>query len=134
MGWRRFAYDFFVIQIGFLLIGLSVDIMVQADLGLSPWDVLHMGLTYHLPISLGESIIGVGFTIVLLDVVLGERVGWGTIMNMLFIGFWVDALRPFVPIVPAVLFSGCMAGFCNASHGVRDCNICRSGCWRGASG
>jgi uncharacterized membrane protein YczE len=104
MGLRRFAYDFFVIQIGFLLIGLSVDIMVQADLGLSPWDVLHMGLTYHLPISLGEATIWVGLAVVLLDVVLGERVGWGTIMNMIFIGLWVDALRPFVPIVPAEFY------------------------------
>jgi uncharacterized membrane protein YczE len=104
MGWRRFAYGFLVIQIGFLLIGLAVDIMVQANLGLSPWDVLHMGLTYHLPISLGEATIWVGLTIILLDIVLGERVGWGTITNMLFIGLWIDALRPLVPTVPTIFY------------------------------
>ena len=104
MGWRRFAYDFFVIQIGFLLFGLSIDIMVQANLGLSSWDVLHMALTYHLPISLGEASVGVAFVVVLVDVILREPLGWGTIMNMFFIGAWIDALKPFVPAVPSVLW------------------------------
>ena len=104
MGWRRFAYDFFVIQIGFLLFGLSIDMMVQANLGLSPWDVLHMALTYHLPISLGEASIGVAAIAVLVNVILREPLGWGTITNMIFIGVWVDALKPFVPAIPSVFW------------------------------
>ena len=104
MGWRRFAYDFLVIQIGFLLFGLSIDMMVQANLGLNSWDVLHMALTYHLPVSLGEASIGVGFVVVLMDVILREPLGWGTITNMIFIGVWIDALKPFVPDVPDILW------------------------------
>jgi uncharacterized membrane protein YczE len=100
LGWRRFAWDFFVIQIGFLLFGLAIDVMVQASLGLDPWDVLQMALTYHLPITLGESNIGVAFIIILIDVALKEPLGWGTIANMIFIGVWVDILRPYVPLVP----------------------------------
>ena len=105
MGWRRFAYDFLVIQIGFLLYGLSIDMMVQANLGLSSWDVLHMALTYHLPVTLGQASIGVGFVVVLLDVILREPLGWGTITNMIFIGVWVDALKPFVPTIPSVFWA-----------------------------
>lgn len=101
LGWKRFAYDFIVIQIGFLLFGLSIDIMVQANLGLGPWDVLHMALTYHLPITLGEANIGVAFIIVLVDMILREPIGWGTIANMIFIGVWIDLLRPYVPSVPS---------------------------------
>lgn len=74
--------------------------MVQANLGLDPWDVLQMALTYHLPITLGESNIGVAFLIILVDVALKEPLGWGTVANMIFIGVWVDALRPYVPLVP----------------------------------
>lgn len=103
-GWRRFAYDFFVIQIGFLLIGLSVNVMVQANLGLGPWDILHMALTYHFPISLGAATIGVSSVVVLVDVILREPLGWGTVMNMLFIGIWVDVLKPFVPTIPTVFW------------------------------
>jgi uncharacterized membrane protein YczE len=104
MGWRRFARDFLVIQLGFLLFGLSIDMMVQANLGLSSWDVLHMALTYHLPVSLGEASIAVAFIIVIVDVILREPLGWGTIMNVVFIGVWVDVLRPYVPSVPSAFW------------------------------
>jgi uncharacterized membrane protein YczE len=100
LGWRRFARDFFVIQVGFLLFGLAIDVVVQASIGLDPWDVLQMALTYHLPITLGESNIGVALVIILIDVALKEPLGWGTVANMAFIGVWVDALRPYVPLAP----------------------------------
>jgi uncharacterized membrane protein YczE len=58
-----------------------------------------MALTYHLPITLGESNIGVAFIIILIDVALKEPLGWGTIANMIFIGVWIDILRPYVPLV-----------------------------------
>src|SRR5208337_1056487 len=93
-GWRRFARDFFVIQVGFLLFGLAIDVLVQASLGLDSWDVLQMALTYHLPVTLGESSIGVAFIIILIDLVLREPIGWGTIANMIFIGVWIDLLKP----------------------------------------
>ena len=101
-GWKRLAYDFFVIQIGFLLFGLAIDVMVQASLGLDPWDVLQMALTYHFPVTLGESSIGVAFIIIVIDVALREPLGWGTIANMIFIGVWIDLLKPYVPRVPSV--------------------------------
>ena len=99
-GWRQFAYDFIIIQIGFLLFGLSIDVIVQASLGLDSWDVLQMALTYHFPVTLGESSIAVAFLIVLVDILLKEPLGWGTLANMIFIGVWVDVLRPYVPPVP----------------------------------
>lgn len=74
--------------------------MVQADLGLGPWEVLHMALTYHLPITLGEASMGVAFLITLLDIVLRESLGWGTLANMLFVGIWVDVVKLFVPSAP----------------------------------
>jgi uncharacterized membrane protein YczE len=104
MGWRRFGRDFLLIQFGFLLFGLAINMMVQANLGLAPWDVLHMALTFHLPITLGEASIGVAVVVVLLDLLLREPIGWGTLANMVFIGVWIDAMKPFVPPVPAVLW------------------------------
>lgn len=103
LGWRRFAYDFLVIQIGFLLFGLAIDVIVKASLGLDSWDVLQMALTYHLPITLGESSIGVALIVVLLDIILQEPLGWGTIANSVFIGVWVDLLMPHVPTVPELI-------------------------------
>ena len=102
-GWKRFARDILVIQIGFLLFGLSIDVIVQATLGLDSWDVLQMALTYHLPITLGEANIAVAFLVVLIDIILKEPLGWGTLANVVFIGVWVDVLRPYVPLVPQLV-------------------------------
>jgi len=102
LGWRRFGYDFFMIQVGFGLFGLSTDMMVQANLGLDPWDVLHMALTYHLPITLGEASIVVAFIMILFDMLLKESIGWGTLANVIFIGLWIDVLKPIVPSAPSL--------------------------------
>jgi uncharacterized membrane protein YczE len=103
LGWRRFAYDFFVVQIGFILFGLAIDVIVKASIGLDSWDVFQMALTYHLPVTLGESNIGVALIVVLFDILLREPLGWGTLANAICIGLWVDALRPYTPTVPEIV-------------------------------
>ena len=100
MGWTRFARDFILIQAGFALFGLAINIYVNSSLGLDSWDVLQMALTYHLPITLGESSIGVAALVVVADLMLKEPLGWGTIANMIFVGVWIDILKPYVPTVP----------------------------------
>ena len=59
-----------------------------------------MALTYHLPMTLGESSIGVALLVILFDIVLREPLGWGTLANAVFIGAWVDLLKPYTPSVP----------------------------------
>lgn len=77
---------------GYFLYALGIALTVDANLGLAPWDVLHQGLSQTLGITFGTASIGVGIIIVALNVKLGERVGWGTIGNMIFIGVFLDML------------------------------------------
>jgi len=78
--------------VGYFLYALGIALTVDANLGLAPWDVLHQGLSQTLGITFGTASIGVGIIIVALNVKLGERVGWGTIGNMIFIGVFLDLL------------------------------------------
>jgi uncharacterized membrane protein YczE len=134
-GWRQFIRDFFVIQIGFLLFGLSIAILVKADLGNTPWVVLEGALINYLPITLGQAIILVSMAIIAIDVLLKQPLGWGTLANMLSIGLWVDWLAPLAPAAPAnlwlqipyVLLGAVVMGFAtaiyvgvNAGAGPRD--------------
>ena len=41
---------------------------------------------------MGKASIAVGIVIVILNIILKERMGWGTLLNMFFIGFFVDIL------------------------------------------
>jgi len=93
-------------------------------MGLDSWDVLQMALTYHLPVTLGESSIAVAVLITLADIAFREQLGWGTLANMFFIGVWVDVMKPYVPTVPhlfpiqlAYLLLGTLAmGFATAIY------------------
>lgn len=41
---------------------------------------------------MGESSILVGITVITMDIFLGENLGWGTILNMTTIGWFMDIL------------------------------------------
>ncbi len=41
----------------------EVNDVVRAGLGLAPWDVLHCGVTLHLPLTIGQVLVGDGFEV-----------------------------------------------------------------------
>jgi uncharacterized membrane protein YczE len=75
---------------GLVTCGASVALMVTADLGLGPWDVLHQGIARRVGISIGIATILVGATVLMLWFPLRERPGVGTLTNVLVIGSTVD--------------------------------------------
>jgi uncharacterized membrane protein YczE len=76
---------------GLLLYGFSIALMVRAHLGLAPWDVLHSGLTKHVPIDIGQALVVVSFLVMLAWIPLREIPGVGTVSNALVIGLSADA-------------------------------------------
>jgi uncharacterized membrane protein YczE len=76
---------------GLLLYGFSIALMVRSRLGLAPWDVLHSGLTQHLPIDIGEALVFVSFVVLLAWIPLREMPGLGTVSNAVVIGVATNA-------------------------------------------
>lgn len=91
--WPRLARLMF----GLALFGIGLALMVIADLGLSPWDVLHQGLSIHTGIPIGTMVIITGFLVLLLWIPLKERVGIGTIANAIVIGLVLDGMLLILP-------------------------------------
>lgn len=94
------------LMLGFFLYGLGITFTINARLGLAPWDVFHQGLSYQLGITMGGAIIIVGAAIVILDIFLKEKIGWGTIGNVYFIGAFFDMIEKanLVPIPENIYF------------------------------
>ena len=86
----RLAVRLPLLVVGLLLFGASLAMMVRGALGVAPWDVLHVGLTHWLPLTLGQTLILVSFLILLLWVPLRERPGLGTIANGVLVGVAAD--------------------------------------------
>ncbi|MGM9985953.1 MAG: YitT family protein [Bacillaceae bacterium] len=85
--------------IGLFLYAFGIVLTIHANIGLAPWDVFHQGLSKTLPITMGSASIIIGCVILLLNYYLGEKVGWGTIANVFFIGIFMDILMKsgFIP-------------------------------------
>ncbi|HBW36894.1 MAG TPA: hypothetical protein DEF89_16980 [Desulfosporosinus sp.] len=91
--------------IGIFLYAVGIVLTINANLGLAPWDVFHQGMTKLISITMGEASIAVGIILVIFNSVLGERLGWGTLCNMLFIGLFIDLLmlNHIIPIVHGII-------------------------------
>ncbi len=83
-------FGFARLMIGYSLFALGIVLTINAQQGLAPWGVFHQGLSLQLNITFGTAAQIVGAVIVILDFILGERVGWGTIGNVIFIGMFID--------------------------------------------
>ena len=78
--------------IGLLLCGTGIASMVVADLGLGPWDVFHQGVAKLTGVPIGTVGILAGFVVLLGWLPLRERIGVGTICNVILIGVVIDVL------------------------------------------
>ena len=95
------------ITLGFFLCACGTVMALNSNLGLSPWDVFHQGLTKVTPLTMGQASIVVGIFIVALTSILGLKVGLGTIANMIVIGCFIDLII-YIKIIPVCnnLFTG----------------------------
>ena len=87
---KHFVYRIARMIIGFAIFAVGIVLTINANIGLGPWDVFHQGLSRTIGITIGQASIGMGLIIVILDFFAGERIGWGTLGNMLFIGLFID--------------------------------------------
>lgn len=95
--WNTFIRDFFMIQIGFLLYGLALALLIRADLGTSTWLVFEIALADIFGITIGRMTIFVGFIVLAIAMAMREQAGWGTLANILSIGPWLDLCLRYLP-------------------------------------
>jgi uncharacterized protein len=81
-----------VLVSGLFLFALGIVAFLESRLGLSPWDVLHQGISEHTPLSFGGANIVVSVIVVTLAWLLGARVGIGTLANALLVGGFIVLL------------------------------------------
>ncbi|MDX3692687.1 hypothetical protein PV726_20520 [Streptomyces europaeiscabiei] len=82
---------------GLALYGASSALLVQAGLGLEPWNVLHQGMAELTGLTIGVVSIIVGAMVLLLWIPLRQRPGLGTVSNVFVVGIAMDATLALVP-------------------------------------
>ena len=80
------------LAVGLFLFAFGIVLLLESELGLSPWDVLNQGISEHTSLSFGTANIVVALCVLVLAWALGARIGPGTVANAVLIGLMVDGL------------------------------------------
>lgn len=83
--------------VGLLLFGAGIALMVEAGLGLGPWEALHQGIARHTGLEIGTVSVLLGIPILALWWPLGERPGIGTLLNVALIGASTNLIIALLP-------------------------------------
>ncbi len=83
-------------------VGIGIPLLIRADLGVAPFDVLTTGVHEAIGWSLGLCFIAVSVVFFALGGLLGGKLGWACIAGTVVIGQFVNLVLPFLPEVHAV--------------------------------
>ncbi len=96
----RFSFDktvmkkrflrYLALFVGLFVVGNGIVFTINANLGVNPWDVLHIGIANQTGISIGRVIQVVGLILVAVSYFFKVKIYIGTVLNMIFLGFFVD--------------------------------------------
>ena len=78
--------------VGLMLTALGIILTIKANIGYAPWEVFHVGLSKTIGVSFGMTTIIVGIIIVIIVTLLGEKLGFGTILSMVMTGIFIDII------------------------------------------
>lgn len=133
--WKTFPRDLAVAMLGFAIYGVSIALIIRADLGTGPWAVLAVAVADITGTTPGTMLILTGLVVLVIALLMKERIGWGTVGNILFIGPWTDLFLFLIPSfndnlwleIPALIISVVLSGVAtavyisvNAGAGPRD--------------
>ncbi|MDO4531932.1 MAG: hypothetical protein Q4C06_08125 [Bacillota bacterium] len=84
--------------LGLFIFSIGVYLTIKANIGLAPWDCLSMGVSYRLGMSYGIVHTIISILILIIDILLKEKIGYGTILDALLVGNYVDLIDHIIPM------------------------------------
>ena len=81
------------LYLGLVAYGVSMWLMLESDLGLMPWDVLHQGVALQGGWSMGRVAVATSFVVLLAWIPIRQKPGIGTISNAVVIGVVFDLVN-----------------------------------------
>ena len=104
---NRRSFRFAQLLAGLMLYGFSDGLLVRANLGLDPWDVLQQGLSRTFGLEIGTWSIIVGAFVLLMWMPLRQKPGVGTVCNIVIVGEVMNITINELP-VPRILLLRCI--------------------------
>ena len=96
---RQSVTRLFRLNLGLFIYGLALAMVVNARVGIPPWDVFAQGISIQLHTSYGIASIIVSTIVLIFWIPLKIKPGVGSIMNAILIGLWMDFWSPYLPVL-----------------------------------
>ena len=93
----RFPQRFVKLVFGLFIYGVGLAMMVNAQIGIAPWDVLAQGISVQTGLSFGQATVFVSALVLFIWIPLKVKPGLGTVMNAILVGLFADLAMPYVP-------------------------------------
>lgn len=74
------------ILLGLSIYSFGVYLTIYANIGLAPWDSLAVGISRHVPLNYGGTMVAISLTAVILQLLLRESIGFATLFDALLTG------------------------------------------------
>lgn len=87
---KKEIFRYIKLMSGLIICAFGIVTILNSNLGLSPWDVLNQGLHKQIGITMGQANIVVGLVVILIGLYFKQPIGSGTILNVIFVGIFVD--------------------------------------------
>ena len=95
---KRIALQWLRIAAGLLVFAFGVHLTIFANIGLAPWDCLGMGVAKHTPLNYGLAMTLIAVAVLIVDLLLKERIGFGTVIDALLTGNFVQMFNDLNPL------------------------------------
>ncbi len=90
---KKIIIEWLEIVAGLIVFSFGVHLTIYANIGLAPWDCLGMGIAGHTPFNYGISMTIMAVVVLMIDILLKEKIGFGTIIDALLTGNFVQAFN-----------------------------------------
>ena len=94
---RKIFLQWLRIVLGLLVFSFGVHLTIYANIGLAPWDCLGMGIAKHTPLNYGLAMTAMALVILCIDLAMKERIGFGTIIDAVLTGNFVQMYNDLNP-------------------------------------
>ena len=94
----------FYLILGLVLFGIGEALLITANIGVSPWFVLHQGLSFKTGYSIGITTFIVSIIVLIFWFPLKQKPGIGTILNAILISVVIDLSLFILPYPKEFLF------------------------------
>ena len=94
----------FYLIFGLILFGIGEALLITANIGVSPWFVLHQGLAFKTNYTIGVTTFIVSVAVLILWFPLKQKPGIGTLLNAIFISIVIDLSLLILPYPKEIFF------------------------------